>query len=90
MVNPEIIAELETITGKDSVLTSREDPYSYSYDGTTSWSHMPDVVVLPTTGTQISQILRLANEHPGRGSTLQLATRKLYPSRANLRFEAML
>ena len=62
MVNPEIIAELETITGKDSVLTSREDLYSYSYDGTTSWSHMPDVVVLPTTGTQISQILRLANE----------------------------
>ena len=62
MVNPEIIAELESITGKDSVLTSREDLYSYSYDGTTSWSHMPDVVVLPTTGTQISQILRLANE----------------------------
>ena len=63
MIEPEIIAELESITGKESVLTSNEDLYSYSYDGTTTWSHMPDLVVVPTTAIQISQILRLADEH---------------------------
>ena len=63
MWKPEIIKQLETIVGKESVLTAKEDLATYAYDGTTTWSHAPDVVVLPTTADQISSIMKLANEH---------------------------
>ena len=49
MWKPEIVKQLENIVGKDSILTAKEDLATYAYDGTTTWSHPPDVVVLPTT-----------------------------------------
>ena len=58
-----IIAQLEKIVGRRVVLTSKEDLTTYSYDGTATWAHMPDVVVLPTTAEQVSQILKLANDN---------------------------
>jgi len=58
-----IVQQLQNIVGKDSVLTVKEDLATYSYDGTTTWSHSPDAVVLPTTTAQISEILKLANEN---------------------------
>ncbi len=63
MLKPEIISRLREIAGKGAVLISREDLTTYSYDATTTWTHMPDVVVLPTTTEQVSQILKLANEN---------------------------
>jgi len=57
------ISQLRKIVGKDAVLTSKEDLNAYSYDGTTTWAHLPDVVVLPTTAEQVSQILKMANEN---------------------------
>lgn len=63
MIKPEIVSQLQKITGKEGVLTAKEDLNAYSYDGTTTWTHMPDVVVLPTTTEQISQVLKLANEN---------------------------
>ncbi len=63
MLGKEIISGLQEIVGKEAVLTSKEDLITYSYDGTTTWTHMPDVVVLPTTTEQVSQILKLANEN---------------------------
>jgi glycolate oxidase len=62
MLETKIISQLEKILGKGAVLTSKEDLNAYSYDGTTTWAHLPDVVVLPTTTEQVSQILKLANE----------------------------
>ena len=62
MLKPEIITQLQEIVGKPAVLTAKEDLTSYSYDGTATWAHLPDVVVLPTTAEQISRILKLANE----------------------------
>lgn len=59
----EIISQLQKIAGKEGVLTSKEDLTAYSYDSTTIWWHMPDVVVLPTTTEQISCILKLANDN---------------------------
>jgi glycolate oxidase len=61
MLKHDITKQLEGIVGKESVLTAREDLATYAYDGTTTWSHNPDVVVLPTTTAQISAVLRLAN-----------------------------
>jgi glycolate oxidase len=62
MIEKKVVSQLEKIVGKGAVLTSKEDLNAYSYDGTTTWAHMPDVVVLPTTAEQISRILKLANE----------------------------
>jgi glycolate oxidase len=63
MLEAKIISQLQKIAGKEAVLTTKEDLNAYSYDGTTTWAHMPDVVVLPTTAEQVSQILKLANEN---------------------------
>ncbi len=63
MLKSSIVQQLKNIVSKDSVLTVTEDLATYSYDGTTTWSHSPDAVVLPTTTAQISEILKLANEN---------------------------
>ena len=62
MLQESIATQLEGIVGKDNVLTSQEALTAYSYDGTTSWQHEPDIVVFPTTTEQISQIMKLANK----------------------------
>lgn len=54
-----LITQLETITGKDGVLTTPEDLAVYGYDGTFE-DHRPDVAVLPQTTEQVSRIVALA------------------------------
>ncbi len=61
MLQPNIIKQLENIVGKENVLTAKEDLATYAYDGTTTWSHAPDVVVLPNATEQVSGILKLAH-----------------------------
>jgi len=63
IIESNIISKLQQILGKEGVLTTHEDLYVYSYDGNTLFTHMPDVVVLPTSVDQISLILKLANEN---------------------------
>jgi glycolate oxidase len=63
MINKDIIAKLQNIAGKDAVLTSKEDLHAYSYDATATWSHLPDLVILPDTIEQIASIMKLANEN---------------------------
>jgi glycolate oxidase len=59
MLNPKLVTHLQHIAGKAGVLTAPEDLAVYSYDGTFE-EHLPDVVVLPTTTEQVSQIVTLA------------------------------
>ncbi len=62
-MKPNLIQELVKIVGKNAVLTSPEDLAVYSYDGTFE-EHCPDVVVLPTSTEQVSQVIQLAaREH---------------------------
>ena len=61
MIDKKILAQLEKITGKDSVLTSPEDLAVYSYDSTFE-EGCPEVVVLPRTTEQVSQVVKLAAE----------------------------
>jgi glycolate oxidase len=63
MLNSSQIDTLKQIVGDKNVLLTREDLLAYSYDATTIWAHMPDVVVLPQTAQQVSRILVLANEN---------------------------
>ncbi|OPY65497.1 MAG: putative FAD-linked oxidoreductase [Syntrophorhabdus sp. PtaU1.Bin002] len=61
MIKEAVVAELQKIVGKENVLTKKEALRAYSYDGTTSWIHEPDVVVFPTSTQHVSQILKIAN-----------------------------
>jgi len=61
MIPKKIVKDLMRIVGEADVLTEKEDLVSYSYDGTTSWTHEPDVVVFPAIAQEISKILKLAN-----------------------------
>jgi glycolate oxidase len=79
MMHKNIIAQLEKISGQESVLTSPEDLAVYGYDGTFE-DHRPEVVVLPRSTEQVSQVAILAatNHIPlvtrGMGSGLAAAS----------------
>jgi len=57
-----ILDKLQEIVGNKGLLTDDVDLASYSFDGTTNWQALPEVVVFPTTSEQVSQILKLATE----------------------------
>jgi glycolate oxidase len=63
MLKSNIIKQLEKIVGRNFMLTATEELATYAYDGTTMWSHPPDVVVLLDTTEQISAIIKLANDN---------------------------
>jgi glycolate oxidase len=58
-MDKQILALLKKIIGREGVLTTPEDLAVYSYDGTFERG-CPDVVVLPCTTDQVSQVVRLA------------------------------
>jgi glycolate oxidase len=53
------LTKLTKILGEDGVLTSPEDLAVYGYDGTFE-DHHPDLVVLPRTTEQVSQVVQIA------------------------------
>ena len=57
-----VIKELAAIVGPGQLLTTPEDCWTYAYDATDR-AQMPEAVVFPGSAAEISQILRLANEH---------------------------
>ena len=62
-VTPDIIASIQSISGKENVLTDKESLNLYSRDETEDLSFAPDVIVTPSTAEEISQILKLSNKH---------------------------
>ena len=74
-----VISRLEEITGNKGVLRSPEDLAVYGYDGTFE-EHRPDVVVLPNTTEQVSEIVSMAGRERipvvarGMGSGLTAAS----------------
>jgi len=62
-IDPAVLQSLTAIVGKENTFTDPEDLASYAFDATSLWIHAPDVVVFPQDTEQISQILKLANEH---------------------------
>lgn len=55
-----VIDEIAGIVGQEDVLTSLEDRKCYSYDARTDGA-VPDLVVFPASGEEVSRILILAN-----------------------------
>jgi glycolate oxidase len=78
-MDKKIIAQLEKIIGREGVLSTPEDLAVYGYDGTFE-DHRPDVVVLPLTTDQVSQVVMLASRERipvvtrGMGSGLAAAS----------------
>jgi len=62
MAYDHLTRDLADIVGRSNVLTSEEDRKVYSYDGTSTWTHKPDVVVFPTKTEHVESVLKLANE----------------------------
>lgn len=58
-----IFEELINIVGTENAFTTDEDKYKYSHDETEDYSFMPDLVVKPHSPEQISEIMKICNEH---------------------------
>jgi glycolate oxidase len=60
MLDSKIIDELRSIVGERNVLTSPEHLVAYSYDATFT-SAKPNLVVLPGSTQEVSEVLKVAN-----------------------------
>jgi len=56
------IKNLQKIVGKESVLTSKEDILSFSYDASPLERHSPDAIVLPVSVEQVQNLVKLARQ----------------------------
>lgn len=61
-LDQKIVSELEVALGKDSVSTAPSVLYTYGFDASI-YHHSPDVVVLPTSTEQVSQVMKIAYAH---------------------------
>jgi len=57
-----VIKEICALVGPAHLLTSPEDCWTYAYDATDQ-AHAPEAVVFPGSAAEISQIIKLANQH---------------------------
>jgi len=63
MISPELLEAFSGIVGADYVLTDEESRSNYGHDETERLLYLPWVVLKPETTQQISQIMRLCNDH---------------------------
>jgi glycolate oxidase subunit GlcD len=61
-VSPEIINQLKKIAGDENVLADEESISLHSEDETEDLHFAPEIIVIPTTAKQISEIFILANK----------------------------
>jgi len=59
MIDQVLISQFEKLLGKDGALSTPEDLAVYGYDGTFE-DHQPDLVLLPRSTEQVSQVVQLA------------------------------
>ena len=61
MLGQNVIKKIESIIGKENVLTNKVDLVTYSYDATADMPRrMPDIVVLPRSAEEVQKIVNLA------------------------------
>lgn len=62
-LNSEILSKLENIVGQSFVFTNEETRNHYGHDETEDYVFPPHVVVKPSSATEISEILKVANQY---------------------------
>ncbi len=61
-ITPDIIEKVTKIIGNDYVITNKDKIENYSHDETEKLVFFPEVVLLPKTPKEISEILKLCNK----------------------------
>jgi glycolate oxidase len=61
-ISAAVLRQLESIVGKDYVLSDEDTRKNYGHDETEDLVFLPEVIVKPATAAEVSAILRLANE----------------------------
>lgn len=75
-----VIHKLESIVGKNYVITEPEELLCYGYDATPGFTHMPEVIVRPGSTQEVSQVMALAYQEGipvytrGSGTNLSAGT----------------
>ncbi|MFA9558825.1 glycolate oxidase subunit GlcD [Evansella sp. AB-rgal1] len=63
MLTKEVRKKLVEIVGEINVLDSQQDIVVYSYDATPNYQAMPDAAIRPRNTQDVSQIVKICNEH---------------------------
>jgi glycolate oxidase len=63
MISPQILSALEAITGAPYIFADEVTRNHYGHDETEDYNFPPTVVVKPGTPEEISEIMKLANQH---------------------------
>jgi len=62
MLSRELLDKIQTAAGKSNVITTKAGLYAYGFDASIH-HHSPDIVALGRNTQQISEIMKLANDH---------------------------
>jgi len=62
-ITAEILSAIKLIVGEDAVITQHADLEKYSHDETEDLHYYPEVVVKPKTPQEVSELMKLCNEH---------------------------
>ena len=63
ILTAEHVHELTEIVGSEFVFVDEESLHNYSHDETEQLTYLPEVVIKPRTAEEISEVMKLCNEH---------------------------
>ena len=84
MLSEQIVEQLQQIVGPEYVSIDQADLLAYSYDSTPTFQALPDGVIRPKSAEEISDIVKICNEHKipiiprGSGTNLSAGTTPLH------------
>jgi glycolate oxidase len=62
-ITGEILSAIKAIVGEDAVISQHEGMEKYSHDETEDLIYYPEVVVKPTSTQEVSDLMKLCNQH---------------------------
>jgi glycolate oxidase len=63
MISPSLRKQFIEVVGEENYRDSSAEKLVYSYDATPNFQSMPDAVIVPRTTGEVSEIVKLCNEH---------------------------
>ncbi|MEO6851235.1 MAG: FAD-binding oxidoreductase, partial [Mucilaginibacter sp.] len=62
-ITAEVLSAIKTIVGEDALIVGRSEMLKYSHDETEDLSYYPEVVVKPKSPQEVSELMKLCNQH---------------------------